>query len=51
MKLITDTEILESVGENNAKSLQRMSATKPAKPVNVPVATLAKYVGVYRRRG
>jgi len=47
MKLMADTEILESVCENNAKSLQRMSATKAAKPVYVPVATLAKYVGVY----
>ena len=47
MKLQTDTEMLESVCENNTKSLQRMSSTKPATPVNVPAATLSRYVGMY----
>jgi hypothetical protein len=41
------TEVLESVCENNAKSLERMSATKPPQPVDVPAATLSRYVGVY----
>lgn len=47
MKLQADTEMLESVCENNAKSLERMSATKPAQLVDVPAATLSRYVGVY----
>lgn len=47
MKLQADTEMLEAVCENNAKSLERMSRTQPAKPVDVPVATLSQYVGVY----
>ena len=47
MKLQADTEMLERVCENNAKSLERMSATKPAQPVDVPAATLSRYVGVY----
>ena len=46
MKLQADTELLESVCENN-KSLERMTAIAPAQPVAVPVATLAGYVGVY----
>ena len=47
MKLKADTEMLEAVCENNAASLARMSSTKPAQPVTVPAATLARYVGVY----
>ena len=47
MKLQADTEMLELVCENNAKSLERMSSTKPAQTVDVPVATLSQYVGVY----
>jgi hypothetical protein len=47
MKLHADTEMLESVCENNAKSLERMSKTTAAEPVNVPAATLAGYVGIY----
>ena len=47
MKLQTDSEMLESVCENNAASLARMSRTAPAEVVNVPVATLSGYVGVY----
>ena len=46
MKLQADTELLESVCENN-KSLERMTAIAPAKPAVVPVTTLAGYVGVY----
>jgi hypothetical protein len=47
MKLQADTELLEAVCENNAASLARMSRTAPADVVNVPVATLSGYVGVY----
>ena len=47
MKLQADTELLEAVCENNAASLARMSSTAPADVVNVPVATLSGYVGVY----
>jgi hypothetical protein len=46
MKLQADTELLESVCENN-KSLERMTAIAPAEPVPVPPATLAAYVGTY----
>jgi hypothetical protein len=46
MKLQADTELLESVCENNT-SLARMTKLEPAKPVEVPAATLAGYVGVY----
>ncbi len=46
MKLQADTELLESVCENNT-SLARMTKLEPAKPVKVPVATLAGYAGVY----
>jgi hypothetical protein len=46
MKLQADTELLESVCENNT-SLARMTRLVPAKPVEVPAATLAGYVGVY----
>ena len=47
MALQADTEMLESVCENNAKSLERISATKAEQVVAVPVATLSRYVGVY----
>jgi hypothetical protein len=47
MALQADTELLELVCENNAKSLERMAATRPAVEVDVPVATLSGYVGVY----
>jgi len=46
-KLQADTELLESVCENNAKSLERMTAISPATPVQVPAATLTGYVGIY----
>ena len=46
-KLQADTELLESVCENNAKSLERMTAISPATPVQVPAATLTGYVGTY----
>ena len=42
-----DTEMLESVCENNARSLQRFAVTKPMQRVAVPAATLSRYVGVY----
>jgi hypothetical protein len=47
MKLRADTEMLESVCENNSKSLERMSQTKAAQPVEVPASTLSRYVGTY----
>jgi hypothetical protein len=46
MKLQADTELLESVCENNT-SLARMTKLEPAKTVQVPAATLAGYPGVY----
>ena len=46
MKLQADTELLESVCENNT-SLARMTKLAPATPVEVPAATLSGYVGVY----
>jgi hypothetical protein len=46
MKLQADTELLEAVCENNT-SLARMTKLEPVKPVEVPAATLAGYVGVY----
>ena len=45
--LQTDTEMLEGFCENHQKSRQRMASTKPAVVVQVPVATLARYVGTY----
>jgi hypothetical protein len=42
-----DTEMLENVCENNARSLQRFAVTKPMKEVSVPAAMLSRYVGVY----
>ena len=47
MELQTDTEMLESVCENNAKSLERISRTKAEPVVAVPPATLSRYAGVY----
>ena len=47
MTFQADTEMLESVCENNAKSLQRFAVTKPMQQVAVPAATLSRYVGVY----
>jgi hypothetical protein len=47
MELQADTEMLESVCENNAKSLERISATKAAQVAAVPLSTLSRYVGVY----
>lgn len=47
MTFQADTELIESVCENNAKSLERISLTKAAQPVVVPPATLSRYVGVY----
>jgi hypothetical protein len=46
MKLQADTELIESVCENNT-SLARMTSIVPAQSVEVPVATLSGYVGVY----
>ena len=46
MELQADTEMLESVCENN-RSRERMTATAPAQVAAVPVATLSRYVGVY----
>jgi hypothetical protein len=45
--LQTDTEMLEAICENNNRSRERISTTKPMQMVNVPPATLARYVGVY----
>jgi hypothetical protein len=47
MLLQADTELIEFVCENNARSLERIAATPPAVVVQVPVATLSGYVGVY----
>jgi hypothetical protein len=47
IKFQPDTELLESFCENNAASLARMAKTAPAEVVDVPVATLSGYVGVY----
>ena len=47
MKLQADTEMLELVCENNGKSLERMTLTQAGQPVDVPAATLSRYVGVY----
>ena len=47
MEFQADTEMLESVCENNARSLERISATKAEQAVTVPAATLSRYVGVY----
>ena len=47
MALQADTEMLEAVCENNAKSLQRFADTKPMQQVAVPATTLSRYAGVY----
>ena len=46
-KLIVETEMLEGFCENSQASRQRMSSTRSAVPVTVPVATLSRYVGTY----
>ena len=45
--LQADTEMLEGFCENHHKSRERMTATKPAQVVDVPAATLSRYVGTY----
>src|SRR5262245_30202468 len=45
--LQADTELLEGFCENHHKSRERMSTTKPAVVVQVPAATLSRYVGTY----
>jgi hypothetical protein len=45
--LQVDTEMLEGFCENNHKSRERMASTKAAQVVQVPAATLARYVGTY----
>jgi hypothetical protein len=47
VKLRPDTELLEGVCENHHASRGRIAATKPAKVVEVPAATLSRYVGTY----
>jgi hypothetical protein len=49
--LVADTEMLEGFCENHQKSRARMSLTKAAQPVQVPAATLARYVGTYDTDG
>ncbi len=46
LKLQPDTELIESVCENN-RSLERMTAVTAAQPVSVPASTLSRYVGTY----
>ena len=45
--LQADTEMLEAVCENHHASRERMAATQPAEAVQVPAATLSRYVGTY----
>jgi len=45
--LQSDTELLEAVCENNQKSRERMATTQAAVAVDVPAATLERYVGTY----
>lgn len=45
--LQVDTELLEAVCENHHQSRERMAATQPAEVVQVPAATLSRYVGTY----
>ena len=45
--LQADTEMLEAVCENHHASRERMTATQPAEVVQVPAATLSRYVGTY----
>ena len=47
MALQADTEMLEGFCENHHKSRERMTSTKPAEVVEVPAATLSRYVGTY----
>jgi hypothetical protein len=49
--LVADTEMLEGFCENHQKSRARMSLTKAAQPVQVPAATLVRYVGTYDSDG
>jgi hypothetical protein len=46
IKLQADTEMLELVCDNN-RSRERISGGRAARAVDVPVATLSRYVGVY----
>ncbi len=46
MALQADTEMLEFYCDNN-KSRERLAATTAAQAVDVPAATLSRYVGVY----
>ena len=46
IKLKADTEMLEAVCENNG-SRERISGGTAGRAVDVPVATLSRYVGVY----
>ena len=45
--LQADTELLEGFCENHHKSRERMALTRAAEVVQVPAATLARYVGTY----
>jgi hypothetical protein len=47
MALQADTEMLEGFCENHHKSRERMMSTKAAVVVQVPAATLSRYVGTY----
>ena len=47
MALQADTELLEGFCENHHKSRERMASTTAAQVVQVPAATLARYVGTY----
>ena len=51
MALQADTEMLEGFCENHHKSRERMTTTKPAQVVQVPAATLSRYVGTYDIEG
>jgi len=48
IKLLPDTEMLEGFCENHHKSRERMASTKAATVVNVPAATLSRYIGSYQ---
>ena len=47
MALQADTEMLEGFCENHHKSRERMASTKAGDMVQVPAATLSRYVGTY----
>ena len=47
VKLRADTEMLEGFCENHHKSRERMATTRAAAVVQVPTATLTRYVGTY----